>query len=439
MNYEETIQFLYQATPAFEQKGGSAYKPGLERMLGMSNALGNPHRTLRTIHIGGTNGKGSVSSTLASILIEQGYRVGLFTSPHLVSFRERIRINGIPIEEKYVVHFVERAMPLIEKWQPSFFELTTLMAFDYFSFHKVDIAIIEVGMGGRLDSTNIIQPLLSVITNVSLDHTQFLGSTLVEIAREKAGIIKSSTPVVLGEKVCEDIFASVAKERLAPFYPAYLSPIFIEKNDEGGWSVQDSSFGSFKVQLQGVAQEYNTRTILTALQILRDKSIIEISDNAVKKGFAKVETNSHLLGRWQKVSTQPVVILDTGHNLGGISLNVLQLQKETFQKLHIVFGMVSDKAWQEVLRLLPLQSTFYYFATPECERGLPAEEMLKEAKKLKMEGKAYPSIIIAFREALQKASSKDLIYVGGSNYIVAEVLKKEYPHLLESSFLSNQS
>lgn len=438
MNYEETLQFLYQATPAFEQKGGTAYKPGLERMQGMSEAVGNPHTKFRSIHVAGTNGKGSVSSTLASVFIEAGLKVGLFTSPHLVSFRERIRINGTPIEKEYVTSFVNKALPLITKWQPSFFELTTLLAFDYFAHQAVDVAVVEVGMGGRLDSTNIISPLLSVVTNVSLDHTQFLGNTLPEIAHEKAGIIKNGIPVVLGENVEVKVFQHKAQEENAPFYTAFSKSYPITLNSHGEWTVQDSPFGPITVKLQGEAQRLNASTILTALEVLREKSLLSFTDQAVQRGFWNVDKNSHLLGRWQKVASSPTTILDTGHNTEGIRLNVQQLHKETFHKLHIVFGMVSDKAWKEVLALLPKESCHYYFATPESERGLPAHGMLEEAQKQGMKGEAYPSIMDAYNAACQNASSEDLIYVGGSNYIVAHVLEEKFPSVVETTFLSNK-
>lgn len=437
MNYEETIQFLYQATPSFEQKGGVAYKPGLERMYGMSEAVGNPHTQFRSIHVAGTNGKGSVSSTLASIFMETGLKVGLFTSPHLVSFRERIRVNGKPIEKSYVTEFVQKALPLITHWKPSFFELTTLLAFDYFAHQSVDLAIVEVGMGGRLDSTNILHPILSVITNVSLDHTQFLGNTLPEIAAEKAGIIKTNTPIVLGEKVAVEVFQHKAEEEKAPFYTAFNRPYSLHLNQNGEWQASQSPFGAIQVKLHGEPQKFNTCTLLTALEVIRERNLLSFTDEEVQRGFLKVEANSHLLGRWQKVALSPTVVLDTGHNLEGIRLNAQQLQKETYNQLHIVFGMVADKAWKEVLQLLP-QEAHYYFATPESERGLPATEMLEEAKKIGMQGKAFPSVMEAYHQACLEASAQDLIYVGGSNYIVAHVLREAFPSRVETSLLSEK-
>lgn len=434
MTYQETIDYLYQATPAFEQKGGSAYKPGLERMLGMSEAVGNPHKRLRCIHIAGTNGKGSVSSTLHSIFMEAGLRVGLFTSPHLVSFRERIRINGVPIPEEEVISFVEKSLPLIECWKPSFFEITTLMAFSYFVQEQVDLAIIEVGMGGRLDSTNIITPLLGVITNVSFDHTQFLGNTLSEIACEKAGIMKPGVPMVIGEESdCREVFS--AKARLVGCPLRYASELrlgdFLDEGDR--LTLSDSPYGKLEIQLRGESQLFNTRTILAALREIEARKLLPFTLENVQRGFAKVVDNSHLLGRWQRVGDRPSVILDTGHNLAGIALNCRQLAHEHFDRLHVVFGMVSDKAWQKVLELLPRERACYYFAMPPCERGLPAETIQLYAEQLSLQGRAYPTVSEAYRQACVEATPDDFIYVGGSNYIVAAVIQNFYPELLEKT------
>ncbi len=437
MNYQQTIDFLYNATPAFEQKGAEAYKPGLERMLGMSQVLGHPHQKFRSLHIAGTNGKGSVSSTLASVFIEQGLKVGLFTSPHLVSFRERIRINGTPIEENYVVNFVEQAMPLIEKWKPSFFEITTLMAFAYFAENNVELAVIEVGMGGRLDCTNIITPLASIITNVSLDHTQFLGDTIEKIAFEKAGIIKPHVPVILGEGKTQygAVIASVASSNNAPLFYAEDYPLEAIEATEQTLVVPHSPFGAIRTALKGEAQKYNTRTLLCTLQVIKQKSILPLTNKAVVDGFAHVVANSHLLGRWQTVALSPKVILDTGHNIAGITQNVEQLKHEAFKHLHIVFGMVADKAWEDVLNILPKANTTYYFATPTGERALKADQMHQVAQHIGLCGQAYPSISEAYLAATQKADSNDLIYVGGSNYIVSEVLKNFFASQVEQSIL----
>lgn len=434
MNYQETIDYLFAATPNFQQQGGSAYKPGLERVLAMAAQLGNPHKTLRTIHIGGTNGKGSTSSTLAAVLMSAGYKTGLFTSPHLVDFRERIRVNGTPVSKQFVVDFVAKVRPLVEKWSPSFFELTTLMAFAFFAEQKVDIAIIEVGMGGRLDSTNIITPLLSVITNISLDHTQFLGTTLTEIAREKAGIMKPQTPVVIGEAEGEVqmLFAQQATALEAPIYFASQESVVHSIEDTPtGLSIHSCDYGSFEGELGGAAQHLNTKTILTALRVLSKQSELSIPTAAIREGFSTVVQKSHLLGRWQSLSSSPRIYCDTGHNEAGIRLVVQQLQQTQWKKLHIVFGMVADKDWYSVLALLPHEAN-YYFVTPPSDRGLPTEEIATYAHQIGLQGKEYPSVSEGFAAARIAAHEEDLIYIGGSNYVVAEVLRESFSHLLDT-------
>lgn len=435
MNYKETIDFLYRATPAFEQKGGSAYKPGLERMIGMANAIGNPHKKLHCIHIGGTNGKGSVSATLASVFTAEGYKAGLFTSPHLVSFRERIRIGGVPIDEQYVVDFVTRTIPLIDEWKPSFFEITTLMAFDYFAQQEVDLAIIEVGMGGRLDSTNIIVPLLSVITNVSLDHTQFLGETLEAVAHEKAGIMKPGVPVIIGESNTKlrKVFKEEAAAKEAPIFFAANDMHCNDIEDEGrGLRVRHKRYGSFVTALGGRAQHLNTHTILSVLEVLEKNRLVRFSHEAVRQGFRDVVKTMHLLGRWQKVSSFPLIVLDTGHNLAGIEINLEQIRRESFHDLHIVFGMMADKEWEKVLKILP-RKAHYYFVSPEGERALPAETLYHEARSVGLRGKAYPTVMEGFTAASVVAEPNDFIYAGGSNYLVAELLEKAFPDILKET------
>lgn len=434
MNYQETIDYLFAATPNFQQQGGSAYKPGLERVLAMAAQLSNPHKSLRTIHIGGTNGKGSTSSILAAVLMSAGYKTGLFTSPHLVDFRERIRVNGTPVSKQFVVDFVAKVRPLVEKWSPSFFELTTLMAFAFFAEQKVDIAIIEVGMGGRLDSTNIITPLLSVITNISLDHTQFLGTTLTEIAREKAGIMKPQTPVVIGEAEGEVqmLFAQQAAALEAPIYFASQELVVHSIEDTPtGLSIHSCDYGSFEGELGGAAQHLNTKTILTALRVLSKQSELSIPTAAVREGFSTVVQKSHLLGRWQSLSSSPRIYCDTGHNEAGIRLVVQQLQQTQWKKLHIVFGMVADKDWHSVLALLPHEAN-YYFVTPPSDRGLPTEEIATYAHQIGLQGKEYPSVSEGFAASRIAAHEEDLIYIGGSNYVVAEVLRESFSHLLDT-------
>lgn len=432
MTYRETIDFLFNVTPVFEKGDAGAYKPGLERMQAMAEEIGNPHVEQRYLHIAGTNGKGSVSSTLAAILTASGYRTGLFTSPHLIDFRERIRINGVPISEEEVVRFVERIKPLIERYQPSFFELTTLMALDYFARMKCDVVVMEVGMGGRLDCTNIITPLLSIITNVSMDHMQFLGNTLEAIAREKAGIFKQGVPALIGE----------APERLRPLYESYtqIEKHYAEQSDEivsitdapDGLLIETKRWGTLKGVLTGAVQHLNARTTLAAVDLLTDKHLLQIPRDAVAKGFAQVVSLTHLLGRWQRVASRPTVILDTGHNEGAITEVAQQLKQEPYEALHIVFGMMHDKDFAKVLRLLPPNAS-YYFSTPKTPRALSGEMLRQEALKAGLRGETYPTLTEAFRAARTAAKPTDLIYAGGSNYVVAEILSGFFPELIEEN------
>ncbi len=441
MTYKQTIDFLFAATPLFEKQGGSAYKPGLERVLAMAEVIGNPHQAegIHFIHIGGTNGKGSTSSTLAAVLSASGYRTGLFTSPHLVDFRERIRIDGTPISPEFVVDFVERVHPLVARYSPSFFELTTLMALDYFVHQKVEVAVIEVGMGGRLDSTNIITPDLAVVTNISLDHTQFLGNTLEEIASEKAGIFKRDVPALVGEasESLRKVFRSRSEAVACPLFFAEDQGLLlrVESDPQGGLLLDTRDYGSLWGQLGGCAQQINARTILAAIDVLVHQLHYKISQEAVREAFAHVVERMHLLGRWQKVSEEPTTYCDTGHNEAGIRLVVEQLRHEQYRDLHIVFGMVVDKDWHSVLRLLP-KSAHYYFVQPESERALSAHDLCEEARALGLRGEVYPSIEEGCRQAFAEAHSDDLIYVGGSNYVVADALRTCFPHVLESNFIN---
>lgn len=425
MNYQETVQFLYAAVPCFQNQGGGAYKPGLERVLAMSEAIGNPHLCgIKYIHIAGTNGKGSTSCSLAAVLAASGYRTGLFTSPHLVDFRERIRINGICIDEDFVIDFVEEVMPLLKAFTPSFFELTTLMAFSYFAKNQVDIAVIETGMGGRLDSTNVISPLLSIITNVSLDHTQFLGDTLVKIATEKAGIMKSHTLTVIGEAQGEirQVFEQKAQELRAPIYFADEESVLKKVEPMNtGLSLYTEDYGQVFFQLGGKAQVYNARTILLALRLLKEKFSLNISQSAVQDGLGRVVQATGLRGRWEQIAYSPRIICDTGHNSGGIALVVEQLQNESYNVLHIVFGMVRDKDVAAVLQLLP-KSAKYYFCAPESDRALPAQDLQEKAQIFDLKGEVFSSVQEAVLAAEHCAHKDDLIYIGGSNFIVAQVL-----------------
>lgn len=483
MDYQNTLKYLYESVPMFQQIGGKAYKPGLETTHKLDEHFGHPHQQFKTIHIGGTNGKGSCSHTIAAVLQSAGYRVGLFTSPHLVDFRERIRINGEMIPEEYVVNFVEEHRSFFEPLHPSFFELTTAMAFRYFADQKVDVAVIEVGMGGRLDCTNIIHPDLSIITNISYDHTQYLGDTLTKIAKEKAGIIKEGVPVVIGKAKgpVKRVFNAKAKEMNAPIsyaesadkkqfigwltysnllqlrkvmYQAlhafnthiekdtdlaYLSrellinlhpeesiravDKIIDKRKDAIRIINDMFPSGLYLELSGVYQYENCRTILESLKLLTQKGY-HIQPQDYLNGFADVCQLTGLMGRWQKVHRYPDIICDTGHNVAGISRVSVQLEvlNENYgQKLHIVFGMVNDKDIITTLEILPKEAT-YYFTKANVKRAIPENKLLKMAKKAGLKGDAYPTVLDAVQAAKKNCPPEDLIFVGGSSYIVADLL-----------------
>ena len=419
MTYKETIEYLYNSTPVFEHVGASAYKEGLENTWILDENYGHPHRQYQTIHVAGTNGKGSCSHTIASILQEAGYKVGLYTSPHLVDFRERIRVNGQCISEKYVVDFVHNFL----NWNthhpspiyPSFFELTTALAFKYFADEQVDIAVIEVGLGGRLDCTNIITPILSVITNISFDHTGFLGDTLAKIAAEKAGIIKHGVPVVIGEYTDETrpVFEEKAKAVDAPIF-------FAQDEDELG---SDLDF-----ELKGDYQARNKQTILTALKVLRESKtnlVPSLSHSLVpttiRNGLANVCKNTGLMGRWQTILERPKVICDTGHNVGGWQYLSKQIAAEPCRQLRIVFGMVDDKDIDAVMELLPKHAVFYW-TQADNHRAIPAETVAQKAESHQLNGRIYNKVSDAYHAAIADASPDDFIFVGGSSYLVADFL-----------------
>ena len=408
MNYQETIQYLYDSVPMFQRVGSSAYKPGLDNTYALDKHFGHPHRRFHTIHVAGTNGKGSVSHTLAAILQAAGYKVGLFTSPHLLDFRERIRINGEKIAEQYVIDFVAHEKAFFEPLYPSFFELTTAMALCYFAEQKVDVAIIEVGLGGRLDCTNIITPDLSIITNISLEHTQFLGDTLAKIAGEKAGIIKQGVPVVIGETTPETkpVFLQKAQEVKAPIY-------FAEENGR-------EDFEGISPELQGNYQQKNTRTIVTALTILRDLGY-RFDGPMVRQGFAHVTELTGLMGRWQTLSQSPTLVCDTGHNVGGYQYIASQLKAQHCRKLHIVIGVVSDKDVKGMLALLP-QDAVYYFTKASVKRALNERALQSVAEEVGLHGEVYPDVVSAVKAAQKNSLPEDFIFVGGSNFIVADLL-----------------
>ena len=411
MDYQETLQYLYEQVPMFQRIGGAAYKEGLDNTLALDAHFNHPHRLFRTIHVAGTNGKGSVSHTLAAILQSAGYKTGLYTSPHLVDFRERIRINGTPISKNYVVNFVEHERSFFEPLCPSFFELATAMAFKYFADEQVDVAVIEVGLGGRLDCTNIITPDLSIITNISFDHVQFLGNTLAKIAGEKAGIIKKGIPVVIGETTPETkpVFMAKATEVGAPIF-------FAEENDH-------EDYPGMEYELKGIYQEKNKRTLFTALPLLKEAGY-HIDEENVREGFAHVVELTGLMGRWQKLHDHPTLVCDTGHNVGGITYVVEQLRQQSCHQLHIVIGMVNDKDISGVLALLPKEA-IYYFTQASVNRALPAKQLLHLATEAGLKGKAYVSVKNAVRAAMKKSLPEDFIFVGGSNFIVADLLESK--------------
>ena len=407
MNYSETITYLYQSTPLFQQVGAGAYKEGLTNSLLLDEHLGHPHRLFHSIHVAGTNGKGSCSHTLAAILQSAGYRVGLYTSPHLVDFRERIRVNGVPVSEQYVVDFVERERSFFEPLHPSFFELTTAMAFRYFADCHVDVAVVEVGLGGRLDCTNLISPDLSVITNISFDHTQFLGHTLAAIAREKAGIIKPHTPVVVGEVLPEtrSVFEQQAQAMEAPLY-------FAEE--------QSLLYADVEMELKGCYQQKNRATVLAAIPLLQQAGY-RVGEAEVRRGFAQVVELTGLQGRWQQLQEVPRMVCDTGHNVGGIRYVAEQLKSQHCRTLRMVMGMVNDKDIRGVLALLPRQAV-YYFTQASVKRALPVEEFARLAMEAGLQGSCYPDVASAVRAAQKESLPEDFIFVGGSSYIVADLL-----------------
>ena len=424
MTYQETIDYLFNSTPLFQNVGKDAYKEGLENTHLLDEHFGHPHRQFKTIHVAGTNGKGSCSHTLAAILQSAGYKVGLYTSPHLVDFRERIRINGTPVSEAYVIDFVENHRAFFEPLHPSFFELTTAMAFNYFAEQQVDVAVIEVGLGGRLDCTNIIRPDLCVITNISFDHVQFLGDTLAKIASEKAGIIKEGIPVVIGETTPETkpVFAEKAIQVNAPIHFAEEEQFLLESsiNEQGKRIYQTKKYADLEGELGGLCQIKNTNTLLSVIRILQDIGY-NINDTHVREGFAHVCSLTGLMGRWQKILETPVAYCDTGHNKAGIQYIVEQLSRQTYRQLHIVMGMVNDKDISGVLAMLP-KDAIYYFTKASVSRALNENEVKRLAGEAGLEGNTYPSVKDAFEAAQASAYPDDFIFVGGSTFIVADLL-----------------
>ena len=405
MDYNNTLNWMFSQLPMYQRQGQTAFKKDLTNSLALSKHLNYPENKFKTIHIAGTNGKGSTSHMLASVLQEAGYKVGLYTSPHLKDFRERIRINGEVIRKIDVINFIKKNSEFLSIHKLSFFEMTVGLAFDCFAKQQVDIAIIEVGLGGRLDSTNIITPEVSVITNIGLDHTKFLGETLPEIAFEKAGIIKSNIPVVIGEfqKEVFPVFEKIAKDKSAPLFLA-----------------SNFNTSNFLTDLKGTYQQHNLKTVVKTIEVLNDKGF-SISVENLKKGLLNVKKNTGFLGRWQILNQQPKVICDTGHNKEGLTYVLKQLQQEKFNKLHFVFGVVNDKDLKEILPMFPKSAT-YYFCKPAIPRGLDALELQQKCTPYCLKGEIYSSVQEAYKDALKNAQNNDLIFIGGSTFVVAEVL-----------------
>lgn len=429
MTYDETLQYLFSALPMYQRIGMAAYKSNLNNSYALDKHLHHPHTNFKTIHIAGTNGKGSVSHMLSAILQKGGYRTGLYTSPHLKDFRERIRINGEMIPKKKVTQFIEKNKLILEKLRPSFFEMTVALAFWYFNSQNIDIAVIETGMGGRLDSTNIISPLVSVITNIGHDHTQFLGSSPAIIAKEKAGIIKPSIPVVIGEweKDTSEVFKNMAEKNNSPLFFAgnhykvnysFLSSgrmqIINIENKETGISFE------YETDLQGIYQQKNIPTVLQIIDILRAKGI-PLTENTISEGLKNVRKTTGLRGRYEEIGYNPLIICDTAHNREGLIMVVRQIRQIPWKNLHFILGLSNDKDLNSILQVLP-EEAIYYFTKANIPRALDAGLLMSEAKKAGLKGKVYASVNDAIKAAKEMAKEEDLIFISGSTFIVAEAL-----------------
>ena len=402
MTYQEVIDWMFSQLPMYQRQGKEAFKKDLTNSIAFAEVLGNPHQKFKSIHVGGTNGKGSTSHMIASILQEAGYKVGLYTSPHLKSFTERVRINGEEIPQEYVVDFITKNKPFLEKQKLSFFEMTVGLAFDYFATENVDIAIIEVGLGGRLDSTNIITPRVSVITNIGLDHTQFLGETLPEIAFEKAGIIKEKVPIIIGEK--QEEVLSVFSDKVAALHSEM--------------TIASENPYTINTDLLGTYQKKNGNTAIHTVRKLND---FKITEEHISQGLKNVAQNTNFKGRWQVLKERPTVICDTAHNKEGLHYVMKQLDDQKFENLHIVLGVVNDKKLDDILSLFP-EKARYYFCKPDIPRGLDQYELETKANEFHLFGKPYESVEKAYASALESSNQDDLIFVGGSTFVVAEVL-----------------
>ncbi|WP_412465077.1 bifunctional folylpolyglutamate synthase/dihydrofolate synthase [Flavobacterium mekongense] len=406
MNYQETLEWMFNKLPMYQTQGATAYRKDITNTVLLAEHLGHPEKQLKCIHVGGTNGKGSTSHLLASVLMEAGYKVGLYTSPHLKDYRERITINGEPIAEAYVCDFIANNKAFFEQHNLSFFEMSVGLAFEYFAHENIDIAVIEVGMGGRLDSTNIITPLISVITNIGLDHTQFLGNTLEAIAFEKAGIIKNNIPVVIGEFLTQ------------------TKPVFVTKANQTQSAIYfacDLVKEDYPCGLLGDYQYHNKKTVIQTLRVLQEKQLLKVSEDDIKNGFLNVITNTHLQGRWQQLGANPKIICDTAHNAHGLKVVMNQLKKEKYNQLHFVLGVVNDKKLDDILTLLP-KNAKYYFCKPNISRGLEAQILQEKALPYGLNGAIYNSVSEAYENSRKNAAVDDFIYVGGSTFVVAEIL-----------------
>ena len=427
--YQEALDFLFSQLPMFSRTGAPAYKPGLDTSINLAKFFDDPQDKFKSIHVAGTNGKGSTSHMLASVLQAQGYKTALYTSPHLIDFRERMKINGKMIPEAKVVEFVEKWKQLDFDGNPSFFELTMIMAFQWFAEEKVDYAVIEVGMGGRLDSTNIITPMLSIITNISFDHNQFLGETLPQIAFEKAGIIKNSIPVVVGEYQDEtaDVFIKKAQDTRSPIiFADKETPLEIEKSDNS-WLLNYSG-QTIRLSLGGDYQKKNLTTVIAAVEQMK-RLDIKVTDDNLNKGISNVEEFTGLKGRWTILSRHPLTIADTGHNIAGLSYNFSQLKELLSShpggKLRVVIGFVADKAINKIMNLLP-QDAIYYVSNAQIPRALPAEKLHENFQENNLESRKFESVPEAYETAKTEASEKDIIFIGGSTFVVADLLAELY-------------
>ncbi len=427
--YKATLNHLYIQLPMFQKIGGAAFKKDLTNIITLCDHVGHAYQQFPSIHIAGTNGKGSTTHLIGAMLQASGLKVGYYTSPHYKDFRERIKINGQLISKRHVVDFVEKHNATFEKVRPSFFEITVALAFDYFAKEKVDVAIIETGLGGRLDSTNIITPLISVITNISYDHQQFLGETLPEIAREKAGIIKANIPVVIGEtqKATKAIFESTAIQQNVPITFADKNISVIEKEVQAHHTIyyikgRSHNFNHLAVNLMGGYQKKNITTALQAITTINKNSLLpSITPSAIQAGLKNLKPLTYFLGRWQKLGDKPTIICDSGHNQAGIQQILQQLEKSNYEALHFVLGMVNDKDIGKILKMLPT-SARYYFVKADIPRGLAADILKEKAAAYDLKGRKYSSVKNGLKAAKRKAGKEDLVFVGGSTFVVAEVV-----------------